>query len=192
MRVCGSCNLCCKVVAVVSLKKPAGQWCQHAVLGRGCRIYGAHPDDCKVFKCGWLETPEIGDEWKPDKCKMVVRAELDGLRLCVDVDPTSPTVWRREPYYSQIKTWSRGIWQEAGHVVVYVGEKAIAIFPEEDLEVGPVLTGEEMYVGYQANAQQRRPVARVSKSDGTRVEVRGAWVSSDGSGLSFGAGRMTP
>ena len=46
---------------------------------------------------------EIGEEWFPARCKMVLRNhphESDGL--LVTVDPAFPTAWRREPYYSQL------------------------------------------------------------------------------------------
>jgi len=37
-RACGTCTLCCKVVAVTELAKAAGQWCLHCRPGRGCSI----------------------------------------------------------------------------------------------------------------------------------------------------------
>jgi hypothetical protein len=36
---CGDCTLCCKVMAIEMLAKPAGAWCPHCTAKRGCTIY---------------------------------------------------------------------------------------------------------------------------------------------------------
>jgi hypothetical protein len=41
-RSCGSCSLCCKVMPVQELSKPAGQWCVHAVPGSRYDGFSAH------------------------------------------------------------------------------------------------------------------------------------------------------
>jgi hypothetical protein len=54
---------------------------------------------------GWLASTELGDEWFPARCKMYLKQRPKG-RL-VTVDPAFPTVWRREPYYSQLLAWAQ-------------------------------------------------------------------------------------
>jgi hypothetical protein len=49
--------MCCKLPAIPELNKPANQWCVHAVRGKGCGIYGSHPDVCKAWQCGWQLSP---------------------------------------------------------------------------------------------------------------------------------------
>ena len=53
-RACGDCTLCCKVMAIEELAKPAGQWCRHCKPGRGCLIYDSRPAECSAFDCLWL------------------------------------------------------------------------------------------------------------------------------------------
>lgn len=35
MRTCGSCTLCCKVMAITALKKPMNKWCEFCDKGTG-------------------------------------------------------------------------------------------------------------------------------------------------------------
>jgi hypothetical protein len=173
MRSCGTCNLCCKVLAVDDLAKPAGQWCTHAAKAGGCRIYGAHPPQCRAFRCAWLDKPDLDESWKPNVSKMVLRSDLDGRRLCIDVDPGYPSAWRDPRYYSRIKSWAEVARQGVGEVVVFVGLVATVVFPEEDVLVGDVAIGEELWVGYEAAPASRRPFVRLVKTDGRVVERRG-------------------
>ena len=65
-RSCGTCTLCCKVFPVPDLAKPAGKWCQHCQPGKGCRIHETRPEVCRKFFCGWMVSPGLGPEWKPE------------------------------------------------------------------------------------------------------------------------------
>jgi hypothetical protein len=65
-RACGSCSLCCKLLRIEELDKPAGVWCPHCQAGLGgCKIYGVRPGPCRSFHCAWLINPELGPEWRP-------------------------------------------------------------------------------------------------------------------------------
>jgi len=160
VRACGACNLCCKVLQVESLNKPAGQWCVHVLKGRGCGIHGRHPDDCRSFRCGWLDSPELGPEWKPEISRFVVRDERDQRRICIDVDPGYPGAWKAPAYYPLIKQWSRSVRDQSGCVLVYVGDTTIVVFPEEDIALGPLPSGPELVVGYLKGRGYRRPLVR--------------------------------
>jgi hypothetical protein len=55
-RTCEGCSLCCKLVAVPDLDKPAGKWCQHCSPkdNLSCTIYESRPGNCQDFQCLWL------------------------------------------------------------------------------------------------------------------------------------------
>lgn len=40
MKTCGDCGLCCKIMGVTALEKPAGRWRRHFGKTTGCTIYG--------------------------------------------------------------------------------------------------------------------------------------------------------
>jgi hypothetical protein len=111
-----SCSLCCKLPYVVELNKPIDTWCQHARPGcGGCAIYPDRPFSCRGFICGWLSGElEVGDEWFPARCKMIIAPRVPPHTLAdqgmlVTVDPAYPNAWRREPYYTQLRTWAQDI-----------------------------------------------------------------------------------
>jgi hypothetical protein len=52
-RGCEGCEMCCTVMAVRELDKPAWSPCVHLAKGGGCGIWGAHPASCKTFTCLW-------------------------------------------------------------------------------------------------------------------------------------------
>jgi hypothetical protein len=76
-RVCGTCTLCCKAVAVTSLKKAVGKWCPHGSPGKGCSIYAQRPDECKHFGCLWLLGLLPEEEDRPDRLKTAIYSEID-------------------------------------------------------------------------------------------------------------------
>ena len=71
-RACGTCTLCCKVIAVADFDKLPGVWCPHCVRGKGCGIYETRPTDCRTFFCEWMLTPSLGPEWKPERSKFAL------------------------------------------------------------------------------------------------------------------------
>jgi hypothetical protein len=72
MRVCGECQLCCKLFPVPVLDKPAGQWCRHSCAG-GCEIHGPRqPEICRQYDCYWRDRDELPDAWRPDRIGVVV------------------------------------------------------------------------------------------------------------------------
>ncbi len=48
MKNCGECGLCCKLMGVSGLDKPAGKWCRQFSKTSGCAIYETRPDDCRA------------------------------------------------------------------------------------------------------------------------------------------------
>src|SRR5215470_1533350 len=149
-RSCGDCSLCCKLPQIDELEKPEGVWCRHCAPRRGgCMIYETRPLPCRVFHCSWLINAELGPEWRPLTCKMVVFFEKAANRLAVRVVPEYPDVWRREPHYSQLKQWSRTAAEARQQVVIYIKRRVIVILPDKDVDFGDVNLGDQIWVGAQ-------------------------------------------
>ncbi|MHC2241328.1 hypothetical protein [Bradyrhizobium elkanii] len=147
-RTCGKCSLCCKVVRVDEIAKPAGMWCKDCAPGKGgCKIYDQRPSPCVHFLCQWLITKELGDEWFPAKAKLAVSLEGEGNRIAVHVDPAFPERWREEPYYSMILNWARFGADNDAQVIVNVGKRAIAVFPNKSVDLGDVESEDHIMVG---------------------------------------------
>lgn len=83
-RVCGECNLCCKILGVSEVtetrnespfvifkEKPQGVWCQYVKAGDGCGVYRSRPQACRDFSCMWLDSQTLDDQFRPDRCSVV-------------------------------------------------------------------------------------------------------------------------
>jgi len=170
MKTCGPCTLCCQVLEIPELAKPAGRLCRHASVG--CAIYPDRPAPCRTFTCGWMATPELDEAWRPDIAGFLIRDERADGFLCIDVDPARPDAWRVEPYFAQIKIWSRMVHERTGCVLVYAGPEVTVVFPEEDLILGPLDPAPRLTVGYIRRDGARRPLVRLLQ-DG---EVAREWI----------------
>lgn len=96
---CGSCTACCRVFAIPLLNKPAGEWCTHCAIGKGCKIYEARPKTCVEFRCVWLQSQkEPGHEMplglRPDKCKVTFSATTNPRIISATTIPGMN--WRRK------------------------------------------------------------------------------------------------
>jgi hypothetical protein len=99
---CGHCTLCCKLLGVVELSKPKETWCPHCDKGRGCRVYDARPEGCRIFSCLWLTAREAGpgvpDGLRPDRSHVVFHERAGQEHLLVaHVDPAYPKAWLEGP-----------------------------------------------------------------------------------------------
>lgn len=137
-RSCDGCGMCCNLLKIDSLKKPAGQWCTHCSTRRSCDIHGQHPDECRGFHCGWLTVEALGDEWHPAKSKIIMTAELGGQRMTAIVDPKRPDAWRQPQFYDQLKAWAVAAVEHNGQIVVRVSDRYWVILPERDVDLGKV------------------------------------------------------
>ncbi len=143
-RACGACTLCCKVYDVPAVESVAGEWCRHAKPGRGCGIHETRPGHCRAFHCLWMTEGWLGPEWKPDKAKMVLSLDPTTRFLHVQVDPSQPSVWRREPYYGQLKRWAVASLPQRRHVLVFVNRSATVVLPDRDEPLGVFLPGDRL------------------------------------------------
>jgi hypothetical protein len=146
-RSCGECSLCCKLIRVDAFAKPPGAWCTHCVPGRfGCRIYDSRPGECRDFYCAWMVSPTLGDEWRPSKCKIVLRVESDGKLIAAHVDPSDPRAWRREPYFQTLKRLAMKGADVGQQVIVYIKNRVVVIFPNKEVDVGTMNPGDHLVV----------------------------------------------
>ena len=151
-RSCGSCSLCCKVLPVGELSKPAGQWCIHCVPGSGCAVHADRPQACRAFFCAWLLDPNLGPEWKPEACRFVLSGDPARNALMVMVDPGMPLAWKREPYYSRLKQFSEVSFRQDKRVLVDLRGNITVILPDREVPVGMVAPGDEIVVWREGSA----------------------------------------
>jgi hypothetical protein len=154
-RACGSCTLCCKVMAITQLAKPAGKWCEHCKVGAGCGIYEERPAECRIFHCGYLVWEHAGEHWNPTRSKMVVATEESG-RVWILVDPARPDAWRREPFYRDIKLWAKWAADARQQLLIHSAGRTIAVLPDQEVDLGPVGQGESFALVERFEGGRRR------------------------------------
>ena len=82
-RTCGGCTACCKTHAIFEIGKAPGQWCPHCEIGKGCKIYGERPKECREYQCQW-RTGIGGPRFRPDKTKIVPEhREIPGIGMAM-------------------------------------------------------------------------------------------------------------
>ncbi|MGD0641022.1 MAG: hypothetical protein ABSC22_09780 [Roseiarcus sp.] len=135
-RECGACALCCKVFETPALQKRAGVWCRHCRPGVGCAIYATRPADCRQFYCAWMTDASLPPLWKPDRSRIVLSISPSNGFLYAYVDPGSPQAWRKSPYYDDLRRTAKRMIEQRRHVIVFAGEMATLIMPEEAVPLG--------------------------------------------------------
>lgn len=151
-RACGTCTLCCKVLAVPDFDHTPGEWCTFCLPGKGCGIYPTRPVTCRGHYCEWMISQGLGPEWKPEKAKFVLFKSHGGRRLTAHVDPGYPSAWRRSPFYENLKIWAAEAAKKTPvHMVdVMIGEHVIVVLPDRDVDVGVVPADELVLLGKRA------------------------------------------
>jgi hypothetical protein len=163
-RACGSCSLCCKVVAVEELEKPIGVWCKHCNRQNGCTIYETRPPSCRKFICQWLIAEGLGPEWKPDRAKFALLKSDRGRHVTAFVDPGYPSAWRRPPYYENFKHWAAmgaPNLDEMTLIDVMIGPRCTVVLPDREVELGLLAADDMIQLGCKTTAAG--PVFEVSK-----------------------------
>jgi hypothetical protein len=171
-RSCGSCSLCCKLLAIDELGKAAGDWCVHVVRGKGCSVYESRPDSCRAFRCYWLDQAMLDEAWRPDRSGLILRDVGSGV-LLVEVEPSKPDAWRRPPFLDQLRRWSQMALANGGMVVVKLRGSATVLLPDADLPIGRVADSDDISVGYELQGGLRRPFAKVTSADGGSRKILG-------------------
>ena len=137
-RQCGSCGLCCKLVPVASIEKPAGVKCRHQRHGKGCMIYAQRPPDCVWWNCRWLVNDATEQLPRPDRSHLVIdimpdfisAVYEDGNRIDAPViqvwcDPAFREAWREPAMMAYIERMA----DERRHVTIirFNSEEAIVV-----------------------------------------------------------------
>lgn len=151
-RVCGSCSLCCSLLPVAALAKPANTKCEHQKFAKGCRIYHARglPRECRVWSCRWLTREGTQGMRRPDRAHYVIDAMPDMIRsvtpdgvsiewmaIQVWVDPAHPLAYRD----AELRAYAKRMADEDGMVTVLRFGNARSI-----VLVAPSLSGEADWI----------------------------------------------
>jgi len=84
-RVCGSCSLCCKLLPLPVLDKPANQRCEHQRHSKGCAIYATRPYACRTWSCRWVSDRTATEGMpRPDRAHYVIDIVPDHIDLMAD------------------------------------------------------------------------------------------------------------
>lgn len=72
VRPCGGCQVCCQVLEVAALKKPAWSTCTHQDRF-GCSIHPTRPFICRGFACNWaMGDPRLPERMRPDHAGLLI------------------------------------------------------------------------------------------------------------------------
>jgi hypothetical protein len=172
-RTCGTCMLCCTVMQVEELNKPAGITCSYAVAGSGCTIRDQRPRSCRRFFCGWRLDPNIDSLWKPSICGFVLTISLRYQAMLAMVDPARPLAWRVQPYLGRMKEWSARAFMEDKRIVALVaGGEATVLLPDREVPIGVLGPDDEIVlsrIGAAYHAERRwRPQSGAASGPATR------------------------
>ena len=121
---CDGCTLCCKLLNVHWMDSPAGQWCKHCDIGKGCKVFTVAPDKCKEFECSYIQMEKVSIGLRPDKCKVIFEKIADDMFLGT-LDPNSNLK-------SIVKRQIESFVNEGYSVVILSGKNKPMIRPTKD------------------------------------------------------------
>ena len=126
---CGGCTLCCDLLEVAALNKPANTACWHCMAGVGCSIYGQvdRPNACSAYQCAYLFNKSWAPSLRPDRCGVVFEpfGEDEQLSFVAAVSPDTPNAWQEGAVAIAINRMMR----DGCAVIVVVGEKKHVLLP---------------------------------------------------------------
>jgi len=143
-RQCGECQLCCRLLPVRAVHKPASQRCQYQRFGVGCTIYRelhVRSPECRLWSCAWLGG-SAGDIGRPDRSHIVIDILPDFVTVTetkqtvpaiqVWIDPNYPEAHRNPA----LRAYLQQCGQERGEcaIIRYSSSDGFVLFP-------PALTG---------------------------------------------------
>lgn len=104
-RQCGDCQLCCKLLPVKEINKPATTRCQHQRHGKGCAVYHkpekGFPWSCAAWSCVWLGGADA------DAAKL---SRPDRSHCVIDVMPDFVTA--QDPNVGEVRIPAVQIWAD--------------------------------------------------------------------------------
>lgn len=97
MKTCGTCTLCCELLPVQSIGLKSFTRCQYQRPifhkdGAGCSIYSHRPAACRTWSCGWLVSPDVPDEYRPDRVGFVIDVMKDLVQINGE-DADAAQIW---------------------------------------------------------------------------------------------------
>jgi hypothetical protein len=145
-RSCGDCNLCCKIPGVGALQKKNLTWCSHCDIGKGCRIYETRPQECRDFRCLWLDDETLPPEFAPRRAHFV--SFRTGPHVVSECDVAARNIHRDTKYAALFKRLAADLEPHRGFVSVCYGEHMIAITPRETYDLGKTRRTHMINVAY--------------------------------------------
>lgn len=138
---CGACNLCCKLLEVKDIGKPARMSCWWTTVHGGCfrhseKATAPELAACHQWECVWLNSQKHEDvslrqprHLRPDMTHVVLGPQdpEDRTLLYVNVDPDHPSAWKKGP----IATYLQQIVERGGKLEIIVGDHPHVKFPAE-------------------------------------------------------------
>lgn len=114
-KACGDCSLCCKVLEIAELDKPAGPWCAHCREPEpgGCGIYMTRPEICRSYVCLWKSDRGMSPRLRPDRVGTVLMEDADTRQYRAVCDPAKPFAWLTPLVFRHLVTMAK-----AGRTVV--------------------------------------------------------------------------
>jgi len=67
---CGDCTLCCELLQIPEINKPASVMCGDCILSKGCGIYNSRPNSCRNFNCLYLDSDDMDISLRPNECRV--------------------------------------------------------------------------------------------------------------------------
>jgi len=101
-KTCGSCTLCCSVLEIAELKKPAGPRCPNCVSGAGCSIYAERPQVCRDFECEWLMSRDLSRQFRPDLIGTILMEDPDSEEYRAVCAPEKAMAWRNPRIFAHL------------------------------------------------------------------------------------------
>lgn len=175
-RRCNDCTLCCKLMPVAEIGKPAGTVCTQQ-RSKGCRVYNSpsYPRACRLWSCLWLLDDSLSTQ-RPDYARYVIDPSPDFVLLeghpfkvvQIWVDPRFPNA-HRDPV---LRDWLITRWDthQQFALVRFNSLDAMALIP-------PTLTSDGQWLehrGTRTTERQHSPAEiarRFKEMEGRTVTV---------------------
>ena len=94
--------MCCIVLEIEELKKPAGPACPNCVAGGGCAVYTTRPQVCRDFECEWLTDRALPRPFRPDRIGTILMEAHDADEYRAVCAPGKPLAWRQPRVFAHL------------------------------------------------------------------------------------------
>ena len=74
---CGDCTLCCELLPINWLNKPANVLCKFC--DKGCAIHATKDKECKNFECAYFQSKNAHIDLRPDNSKIIFEKASDNI-----------------------------------------------------------------------------------------------------------------